>query len=248
MKIVLLPGMDGTGELFESVLNELSEHECLVIPLPSSGQQDYASLVEYVKSKLPEEECILVAESFSGPIDAYLAEEEKVKVKVKGIVFVATFLTPPSKFLLAMSQLLPIKFLSKLPGSGLVLQAMMFGHQASKDLLNQFQNIIDQIDIKILKNRLKTMQSLKFIGKESNVPATYILPTNDRLVSNSKHHEFNKYFSQLQVKEVNGPHFVLQTNPEESAQIISEFVKELNCSMNNKQKHLLENHQHLDEQ
>lgn len=150
MKIVLLPGMDGTGELFELVLNELSEHECLVIPLPSSGKQDYCSLVEYVKSKLPEEECVLVAESFSGPIGAYLAKEEKVKA----IVFVATFLTPPSKFLLAMSQLLPIKFMSKLPGSGLVLQAMMFGHQASKELLNQFQNIIDQIDIKVLKEIL----------------------------------------------------------------------------------------------
>jgi len=166
MKIVFLPGMDGTGELFGSVLNELNEYDCLVVPLPSSGLQDYGLLVDYVKSKLPEEECVLVAESFSGPIGAYLAEEEKVK----GIVFVATFLTPPSKFLLAMSQLLPIKFLSKLPGSGLVIQTMMFGHQASKELLNQFQIIIDQIDIKVLKSRLKTMQSLKFIGKESSIP------------------------------------------------------------------------------
>lgn len=220
MQIVLLPGMDGTGKLFQPLINELSESSCLVIPLPSSGPQDYVYLVEYVKSKLPEEECVLVAESFSGPIGAYLAEEDNIK----GVVFVATFLTPPSKFLLAMSQLLPIKFLSKLPGSGLVLQAMMFGHQASKELLNQFQNIIDQIDIKVLKNRLKTMQSLKFNGKESNVPATYILPTKDRLVSKSKHHEFIKYFSQLQVKEMNAPHFVLQTNPNESAQIISYFI------------------------
>jgi hypothetical protein len=162
-----------------------------------------------------------VAESFSGPIGAYLAEEEKVK----GVIFVATFLTPPSKFLLAMSQLLPIKFLSKLPGSGLVIQAMMFGHSASKELLNQFQNIIDQINIKVLKNRLKTMRSLKFNGKESNIPSTYILPIKDRLVSKSKHHEFIKYFSQLQVKEVNGPHFILQTNPKESAQIISAFIE-----------------------
>jgi len=68
MKIAFLPGMDGTGELFNSVINELPEYECLVIPLPSSGQQDYVSLVEYVKSKLPEEECVLVVESFSGPI------------------------------------------------------------------------------------------------------------------------------------------------------------------------------------
>ncbi len=221
---MLLPGMDGTGDLFDSVLNELSGYDCLVIPLPSTDQQDYVSLVGYVKSKLPEGECVLVAESFSGPIGAYLAKEEKVK----GIVFVATFLTPPSKFLLAMSQLLPIKFLSKLPGSGLVLQSMMFGHQATKELLNQFQSIIDHIDIKVLKSRLKTMQSLKFNGKESNVPSTYILPTKDRLVSKSKHHEFNKYFSHLQVKEVNGPHFVLQTNPKESAQIISEYIDSVN--------------------
>jgi len=162
-----------------------------------------------------------VAESFSGPIGAYLAEEDNIK----GVVFVATFLTPPSKFLLAMSQLLPIKFLSKLPGSGLVLQAMMFGHRANKELLSQFETIINEIDMKVLKNRLKIMRSLKFNGKESNIPSTYILPTKDRLVSKSKHHEFIKYFSQLQVKEVNGPHFVLQINPKESAQKISVFIE-----------------------
>ncbi len=223
MKVVLLPGMDGTGDLFDSVLNDLTEYDCLVIPLPSTDQQDYVSLVEYVKSKLPEGECVLVAESFSGPIGAYLAQEEKVK----GIVFVATFLTPPSKFLLAMSQLLPIKFLSKLPGSGLVLQSMMFGHQATKELLNQFQSIIDHIDIKVLKSRLKAMRSLKFNGKELNTPSIYILPIKDRLVSKSKHHEFIKYFNQVQVKEVNGPHFVLQTNPKECAQIISELIDQL---------------------
>jgi hypothetical protein len=56
MKLVLLPGMDGTGELFAPVVSQLSDIECLVVPLPQSGAQDYKSLENYFRRKLPEED------------------------------------------------------------------------------------------------------------------------------------------------------------------------------------------------
>jgi predicted alpha/beta hydrolase family esterase len=66
-----------------------------------------------VRKRLPEQDFILIAESFSGPITAALAV---VGIKnLRGIIFVATFLSPPNMQLIKMARALPIKFLSSLP-------------------------------------------------------------------------------------------------------------------------------------
>lgn len=59
MKLILLPGMDGTGMLFEPLLRELRELDTEVVPLPNSGPQDYASLAEVVAN-------IIASDSGSG--------------------------------------------------------------------------------------------------------------------------------------------------------------------------------------
>ena len=47
-KLVLLPGMDGTGELFEGFLSNF-DGDYIVISLPQSGSQDHASLANIIK-------------------------------------------------------------------------------------------------------------------------------------------------------------------------------------------------------
>lgn len=59
MKLVLLPGMDGTGDLFSPLLQMLSGFQWEVIALPNSGAQDYASIIVYVKQRLPDEDLFL---------------------------------------------------------------------------------------------------------------------------------------------------------------------------------------------
>ena len=54
LKLVLLPGMDGTGDLFEDFLTHYrSEH--LVIRLPQNGPQDHASVSKVIETQLPDE-------------------------------------------------------------------------------------------------------------------------------------------------------------------------------------------------
>ena len=66
MKIILLPGLDGTGDMFAPILSLLTDFDTEVISLPQSGSQDYETLCEHVKLSLPSEDFILIAESFSG--------------------------------------------------------------------------------------------------------------------------------------------------------------------------------------
>ena len=75
MKLVLLPGLDGTGLLFDPLLRILPSHfSSIVISYPPDEPLGYAELVPYVKSRIPaNEDFVIVAESFSGPLAVEIA-------------------------------------------------------------------------------------------------------------------------------------------------------------------------------
>jgi surfactin synthase thioesterase subunit len=67
MKLVLLPGLDGTGQLFKPLLEALPQSvETLIISYPNDQKLNYKKLYEYVSVRLPDEDYVLVGESFSG--------------------------------------------------------------------------------------------------------------------------------------------------------------------------------------
>jgi len=111
MKIVLLPGLNGTGNLFSSILRFLPVEDVIVIPLPEVGEQTYEALTEYCQIMIPKEPYILVAESFSGPIGIKLAAKDSGLMK--RLVLVATFASPPKPF---VSKLAHFSLLNRLSG------------------------------------------------------------------------------------------------------------------------------------
>lgn len=223
MKIVLLPGLDGSGKLFEPILPFLDTDNTTVIPLPNSGAQDYETLKEYVKDKLPNEDYILVAESFSGPIGVLLAKEGLDNLKA--IVFVATFLTPPNKFLLNFCKMLPINKLTKLPFSSLFLKIFILGYSTDKKDVLRFKKVIDSVPLQIIQKRLNTISTLSMLEVKVDLPSVYIRADSDKLVPSNKCDEFLRYFSKMMVKTVKGPHFILQANPSDCASIINSRLK-----------------------
>lgn len=190
-----------------------------MLTLPQSGAQDYSTLTDYVKEKLPTKDFVLVAESFSGPIAAQLAQQNLKNLK--GIIFVATFLSSPNKTLLRLSKRLPIKLLSKLPTARYIIQNYFFGGQANRVLINQFINTIYQVPTTTLK---QSMQSLKLDEYRCSIPTLYIQPKFDRLMSNTKAQEFQKKFENIVIEEVDGPHFILQTQPKQCTKVITKFT------------------------
>jgi len=229
LKLVLLPGMDGTGNLFSPLLRELSEFNCEVITLPISGPQDYLTITEFVKGKLPREDFILVAESFSGPIGVALAREGAENMK--GIIFVATFLSPPHKILLGFARRLPIKLLSSLPLASIFHKMLFLGFSASQELVVLFQYTVLSLPSSLIKARLSSMQSLVTTSDDIDLPVGYIQATSDRLVCSNKINDFRDTFKKIIIKPINGPHFILQANPVECAAEISELVHRLVSSL-----------------
>lgn len=217
--------MDGTGELFAPLFKYLKGNQCKVIVLPDSGLQDYSTLTRFVKERLPVDDFVLIAESFSGPIAAQLAQQNIDNLK--GIIFVATFLSAPNPSLLMIAKRLPIKLLNRLPGAGFFQRHLFCGKSTDSQLLVLFRKSVEQVSIEILKNRIQAMQLLKFQEFHNTLPTVYILPNSDNLVPKKKVLEFQVCFQRLVVNKLDGPHFILQAEPEKSASIILDFISDL---------------------
>jgi len=218
MKIVLLPGMDGTGELFEPFRSFLFT-QSIIVALPQSGSQDYEYLANYVEPQLPNEDFIIVAESFSGPIAALLSSK-KIK-ELKGIVFVATFLQCPNFPLALIAQLLPLKFLLKLPVTKPVISRFLLG---SCDY-STFLNVLENVSGVILRKRLYSVLKLKPLNEVVSVRSLYLKASSDYLVSDAQIGLFKNYYQNIQFESVNGTHFLLQSNPKVCADIVNEFIQ-----------------------
>lgn len=80
MKLVLLPGMDGTGLLFKE-FRSCYEGESLIISLPTDTHQGYQSLAMAIEKQLPQEDYILLAESFSGGLVQHLLNYSSNHIK-----------------------------------------------------------------------------------------------------------------------------------------------------------------------
>src|SRR5688572_22228863 len=97
-RIVLLPGLDGTGKLFAPLLGALEpEFECQVVSYPDS-LTDYAAHEAHVRAVLPKDRPFMVlGESFSGPIAVRLGANPPPSLA--GIILSASFLRSPHAWL-----------------------------------------------------------------------------------------------------------------------------------------------------
>lgn len=243
MKLVLLPGMDGTGLLFkpilESLQNTLAGIDVLVLNLPNHCPQDYDYLSSFIAKQLPQTDFILVAESFSGGIAArlsstklsstqqastQLAPTQLASHHLKGIIFVASFLSSPKPYLPYLASLLPLHLLVDLPLSSFVYRTFLLGNGASKQDILLLKKAIKATSVQSLKQRLKTISKARYNGFTSDIPIVHISASQDRLVSKRKIADFTKAYPNHTLIKLEGPHFLLQTQAEQCASMFADSI------------------------
>ncbi len=180
-RLILLPGMDGSGQLFGSFVSQLRQLKPTVMELPQSGPQSYEHLATIISNQLPSEPYYLLAESFSGGIVAHLKKE--ALSNCKAIIFVASFLQSPCPSAVKLAQHLPIQFLAKFPLSTLVHKLLFLGPNAPKGIIEDFKAVIEKVPKSTLKARLQVIYNSKLPGVAIDIPAVYINPTSDRLIN-----------------------------------------------------------------
>lgn len=223
MKVVLLPGMDGTGILFKPLLQYASpDCDIQIITYPDTRGQNYTSLTEQVFNTLPRnEDYVLVAESFSGPVSYHIAA--KSPEHLRAVIFVATFLRPPRRWLLpVLHTLLETVGLPRIPE--ILVRHFLLGKEASPQLIALFRRAVHITPAPVLAERIKAIAELKQPDSGIAVPCTCIIPTQDRLVPTSCLMDFKSRVTDLTVHHVEGPHFILQSQPAACMKIIQDTI------------------------
>ncbi len=221
MKVVLLPGLDGTGRLFDPLVQAFSASvDVQIISYEADEKASYEELVSQVWDALPSEEFVLVAESFSGVI-AYEIGLRQPKY-LKHIIFVATFLQSPRPLLLPwiFSKYMLLKWIPDF-----VVKLFFLGRSVSQETLGLFQKTLTCVDRDVLFSRLMLIRKLQLKKEPLMIASTYIEAREDMLVPNHSVETFKMVCKKLDVLCLKGPHLLLQASPKESAEVLEEIFE-----------------------
>lgn len=217
-KLIILPGLDGTGklliktkEVFSTTFNvELYQY-------PADKKLGYTQLIDYFQEKLNKETSFyLLGESFGGPLAIHLAN--LYQDKIKGLVLCATFNQSPLYFasiLNHVTHLIPYK----MPSRFVLDQLLFFPHQ-NEFYLNELINTLPLVNDHVLKYRIQEVLTLKEIKPQLNMPILYLQGKFDKLILNYNYQRIKKDFPQIKRVIIPSGHMVLQTHPKEALDAI----------------------------
>ena len=216
--------MDGTGLMFRPFTDIADNHSIDVISYPNEESQKYSNLVGYVKDRLPrDDDFVVIAESYSGPI-AYELMKRNI-TNLKAVIFIASFLENPRPVLLSFVKLLPISIILRLPVTKFIIRRYLLGSDATDRLITEFKTALSKVSPVVLASRLREISNLKKPDKTVNYPCCYIGAEEDKLVTSKSFQAFRRVIPNLHIRSVNGPHFLLQSRPEECLKVIDEEIE-----------------------
>jgi pimeloyl-ACP methyl ester carboxylesterase len=226
--LVLLPGMDGTGDLFSSVLPLLSQVvRTQVVSYPPDQPLDHAQLAEFVLEQLPQDRPFaLLGESFSGPIAAAVA----ARSTPAALILACSFVTNPHRLLRVLRPLLPW-----LPRPTTLLRPLglaLMGSHATPQLRTALAQALRQVRPEVLKFRAAASLGADARASLAAVrcPVLYLRAKEDRVVPRRCLDDVLRTRPDTAVAEIDGPHFLLQTQPAASAQAIASFLARCGAS------------------
>lgn len=225
--LVLLPGMDGTGILFEPFISALgAEIKTVVVRYPSDQAWGYEDLEKFVRLQLASlKNFVVVGESFSGPIAAALTA--RPPTGLLGVILVCSFVSNPRPSLGAMKWLTSFASATLVPIP--VLARMLMGRFGTLALKTQLRQAMSELPKATLAARLRAVLAVDHSAtlRESSTPLLYLRATQDRVVPASACDTVLANTKIATVVAIEGPHFLLQTCPAECAGVVSAFAEKL---------------------
>ena len=228
-KILLLPGMDGSGELFREFVAALPEGLVAdTVRYPADHVVGYAELEALVWAAMPTgEPFVLVAESYSTPLAIQIAAT--LPEGLRGLVLCAGFATSPVKGLLQdLIAMLPLTTL-RLAFPTFVVRRFLVGNDAPEALVRDVVSEIGWVEPEVLAARAREMLLCNVRAELARVqvPIRYLRPAEDRLVSLECLEEILRIQLGTAVTTIDGPHMLLQREPTLCAEMVAEFVSGL---------------------
>ncbi|NUQ28003.1 MAG: alpha/beta hydrolase [Acidobacteriaceae bacterium] len=229
VKLILLPGMDGTGKLFAEFRAALpDEYEIEIVQYPSDRFLSYSELENLVWSTCPATESfVLIAESFSTPLAIRCAARDQENLK--GMILCAGFVASPVKGWRRVMARILAPLLFHLPLPAVAAKFWLVGFGASSPLIQTIRPVLASVSPKVLSARLRAVLEcdVRAAFQQVQAPVLYLQAREDRLVDASCVEEFKCIHAAVRVEILDGPHLLLQREPLNAAQVITSFLQTL---------------------
>ena len=226
--LVLLPGLDGTGILFDDFVAELQriapEIEPIVVRYPTDQLLGYAELEKIAREALPtDRKFVLLGESFSGPIAISIAASQPRGLI--GLVLCCTFARYPRKLfrnLQRLARFIPVK------GRVVSLARKIAAHTSiAPDVEAKLTKASRMVSSDVFRSRIKSLLQANVAERlrDIEVPILDLRALRDAVVPNRAARDVRRLGGRVTVVEMKGPHFLLQAMPRETAAAVRDFVR-----------------------
>lgn len=224
--ILLLPGLDGTGDLFRPFLQVLpSTHPTHILRYPTDHPLSINAQVDLLHAQLPDTNpVILIAESFSGPIALRYAAAHPANIHA--IVLCASFIASPVPRCL---RCLAHPTLFRLPLPHFVIRTMLLDSTAPSSLVHDVARAIRRVSPAVLAHRLHHVLTGDCADalRACSAPILYLQADHDRLVRPASLQRILSIRPEIRVKTLHAPHLLLQSAPSAAWQEINRFLSQM---------------------
>jgi pimeloyl-ACP methyl ester carboxylesterase len=226
MKLVLIPGLDGTGELFEPFLAVLDSVETQVIAYPPDRSMTYAEHEAHVRENLPRTgDYLLLAESFSGPVGIGIAAS--APAGLKGLILCCSFASNPLPVFGPLARLIAFSPAIKVPPA--LIAPLLYAGHGTPALRRAHEQAMAKVSATALRARVSAILAADCgaLLRRVRVPMLYLQARADRLVPRSALRKIERIRPDIQTAAFDAPHFLLQTQPLLAADCVKTFISRL---------------------
>jgi pimeloyl-ACP methyl ester carboxylesterase len=161
LTLVLLPGMDGSGDLFAGFIAALGGQmdTIVVVSYPAAPALGYAGLTEHARAQLPRDRpFVLLGESFSGPVAIALAASRPPGLI--GLVLCCTFARSPRPLLAPLKAVVGV--LPMWPILTPLIAPFLLGVGAPAALRRALRAALEKVAPACLRLRLKEVMAVDY--------------------------------------------------------------------------------------
>jgi pimeloyl-[acyl-carrier protein] methyl ester esterase len=227
--LVLLPGLDGTGDLFVNLTQELPRDLKIITPAyPSPQFLSYSELVPWLGDVVPEVgPYVILGESFGSALAVKFAATHPRNLV--GIILAVGFVSNPVRSWGPIPKLLSHPLLCRIPPPDFMLEYFLYGRGAPQSLKLAVRQARLSAGVELLAKR-----SREVIGcdareelRQINVPLLFLQATKDRLVDRGCLEEIKRIHPEAIVISLRAPHLLFQREPRQAAKAIIRFLDSL---------------------
>jgi len=222
--LVLLPGLDGTGDLFAPFVEALTGIDARVIAYPTDRPMSYAEHEACARDQLPrDEDYFLLAESFSGPVGISISATSPPGLR--GLILCCTFASNPLPVFAPLA-----KIFGKLPAMRMppaLAAPWLYAGRASPELRRAHASAMARVSPKVLRARVSAVLGVDYqpLVQRVEVPILYLRAKADRLIPAAAGRVILDLRADVKLVEIDGPHFLLQTEPHACARSVEKFME-----------------------